>query len=841
MDLSELKQGEKAVIAKVKGRGAFRKRITEMGFIKGKQVEVIKNAPLRDPIEYRLMNYEVSLRRSEARLVTVVAEKEVQTVKPDSEFRGVIDEETLKKKANEKGKVIDIALVGNPNSGKTTIFNFASRSREKVGNYGGVTVDAKLAKFKQDGYLLNIVDLPGTYSLSAYTPEELFVRKHIIGQYPDIVINVLDASNIERNLYLTTQLIDMDIKVVVALNMYDELQARGDNFDYKMLGKMLGIPIVPTIGSKGKGIKELFQKIIDVYEDRDVTMRHIHINYGKTIERSVKKIQDEIWRNKSITDKVSSRFYAIKLLEKDESVDFSLSKFDNYDDLRMIADREVQMLEQDYKEDSESLITDSKYGFISGALKETYTENKLERKTKSETEIIDTFLTNKLFGLPIFMFFMWLMFYTTFTLGSYPMEWIDKGIELFSSLISTYMPQGMLKDLIVHGIIAGVGSVIVFLPNILILFFFISFMEDTGYMARVAFIMDRIMHKIGLHGRSFIPLLMGFGCNVPAVMATRTIESRHDRILTILINPFMSCSARLPVYILIIGAFFPNNPTSILFLIYGIGITFAATIAIIFKKTIFKSKEAPFVMELPPYRLPTLKATLKNMWFKGSQYLRKMGGIILIAVIIIWALGYFPRSTEAMNIFDREIVKREIRFQQEIAGLDYSNHKEKIDASRKEMTIDIAELKTQKQAFQLENSFIGQLGKFVEPAIRPLGFDWKMGVSLITGAAAKEIVVSTMGVLYQTNTSDGGTQTLVEKLKDETYSSGPKSGNPVFTPVAAFAFLIFVLIYFPCIAVVAAVKKETGGWKWAAFLAIYTTVLAYIASLIVFQVGSLLV
>jgi len=838
MDLSQLKQGENAIIAKVKGRGAFRKRITEMGFIPGKLVEVVKNAPLRDPIEYRLMNYDVSLRRSEARLVEVVAEKEIENASTTSEFQGVIDDETLKRKATEKGKTIDIALVGNPNSGKTTIFNFASRSREKVGNYGGVTVDAKKAKFKQDGYLLNIVDLPGTYSLSAYTPEELYVRKHILGQYPDIVINVVDGSNIERNLYLTTQLIDMDIKVVIALNMYDELETKGDKFDYKMLGKMLGTPIVPTVGSKGKGISELFKKVIDVYEDRDPTVRHIHVNYGKTIERSIRKIQDEIWKNRSLTDKVSSRFYAIKLLEKDESVDFNLSKFTNYNEIKGITNNEISNLEKDYSEDTESMITDSKYGFISGALKETYTENKLERKTKTETEIIDTFLTHKIFGFPVFMFFMWLMFYTTFTLGNYPMEWIDMGIEVLGNFVGSYMPDGMLKDLITDGIIAGVGSIIVFLPNILILFFFISFMEDTGYMARVAFIMDRIMHKIGLHGRSFIPLLMGFGCNVPAVMATRTIESRSDRILTILINPFMSCSARLPVYILIIGAVFPSNPSSILFLIYGIGIALAATVAIIFKKTIFKSAEAPFVMELPPYRLPTLKATLKNMWFKGSQYLRKMGGIILIAVIIIWAMGYFPRQDEAMKTFDLEMAKREVIFQKETINLDFQTDADLIEMYRNQMLIDLSAIKIQKRTYLLENSFIGKLGKFVEPAIKPLGFDWKMGVSLITGAAAKEIVVSTMGVLYQTNDMNDGTQNLVEKLKNEKYTSGENIGKPVFTPIAAFTFLLFVLIYFPCIAVVAAVKKETGSWKWAAFLAIYTTGLAYVISLIVYQVGT---
>ena len=840
MNLSDLKEGERGYISKVKGRGAFRKRITEMGFIKGKQVEVIKNAPLRDPIEYRLLNYQVSLRRSEARLVSVLSEDELRNTLPGENFRGTIDEETLKQKAVEKGKTIDIAFVGNPNSGKTTIFNHASRSREKVGNYGGVTVDAKTAKFNLNGYQFNLVDLPGTYSLSAYTPEELFVRKHILGEFPDIVINVVDASNIERNLYLTTQLIDMDIKVIIALNMYDELQAKGDKFDYEMLGKMLGIPIVPTVGSRGRGITDLFKKAIEVYEDQDPIVRHIHIHYGKTMERSIRKIQDEIWKNSSLTDKVSSRFYAIKLLEKDESTHFSLSKLHSYPNIRALSDQEIETLEKDFQEDTESMIADAKYGFISGALRETYHENKHKRKNKTETEIIDTFLTHKIIGLPIFLFFMWLMFYSTFTFGEYPMQWIEAGMSHLSSFISAQMPGGMLKDLLTDGIISGVGSVLVFLPNILILFFFISFMEDTGYMARVAFIMDRVMHKIGLHGRSFIPLLMGFGCNVPAIMATRTIESRNDRILTILINPFMSCSARLPVYILIIGAIFPNNPGTILFLVYGTGILLAAIVAIFFKKVIFKSQEAPFVMELPPYRLPTLKAIIKNMWYKGSQYLKKMGGVILLAVILIWAAGYFPQHDEKMESFEKEIFETRYFYESQIAGLDHLTQQDEVETLRNDMTREVNKIEMQKEGYRLKNSFIGKMGHWVAPAIYPLGFDWKMGVSLITGAAAKEIVVSTMGVLYQTNDANVDNQSLIEKIQSQRHQEGPLKGQLVFTPVVALAFLIFVLVYFPCVAVVAAVKKETGGWKWAVFLAIYTTGLAYLLSLAVYQIGSLI-
>ena len=840
MNLSELKQGEKAFISKVKGRGAFRKRITEMGFVKGKEVEVIRNAPLRDPIEYRLMNYDVSLRRSEARLVSVVAKKSQVNNGIGLPFQGTISDDVLKLKAVEKGKIIDIALVGNPNSGKTTIFNYASRSREKVGNYGGVTVDAKTAHFKLDGYTFNLVDLPGTYSLSAYSPEELYVRKHILGHYPDIVINVIDASNLERNLYLTTQLIDMDIKVVVALNMYDELSAKGDKFDYQALGKMLGIPFVPTIGSKGKGIRTLFRKVIEVYEDRDPIMRHIHIHYGKPMERGIGKIQDEIWKNKSLTDKVSSRYYAIKLLEKDDSAHFSLGKLPNYADISRAAEREIALLEKDFQDDTESMVIDAKYGFIAGALRETFQENRHSRSTRSETELVDNFLTHRLFGFPIFLFFMWLMFYSTFTLGEYPMQWIDAGFGALNQFVSAYMAPGMLKDLLTDGIISGVGSVLVFLPNILILFFFISLMEDTGYMARVAFIMDRIMHKIGLHGRSFIPLLMGFGCNVPAIMATRTIESRTDRILTILINPFMSCSARLPVYILIIGATFPDYPGTVLFGIYGFGILMAALMAVLFKKTIFRNQEAPFVMELPPYRLPTFKAIVRNMWFKGSQYLQKMGGVILIAVIIIWAAGYFPLHKERMAAFDQQMALAEQQHEDQISDLHLADDAGQVLQLQHDAQLQTARLQQQKATYRLENSYIGKLGHWFQPAIAPLGFDWKMGVALITGAAAKEIVVSTMGVLYQDSEEGTESSTLSQKIRHQRYTVGPLEGQPVFTPAVALAFLIFVLIYFPCIAVVSAVKKETGGWKWALFLVGYTTVLAYALSFLTYRIGLLM-
>ena len=806
------------------GRGAFRKRITEMGFVRGKKVTVIKNAPLRDPIEYSIMGYDVSLRRSEASMVEVVTKEEAINLNFES-YNGTITEEDLNVSARVMGKTINVALVGNPNSGKTTLFNFASGSNERVGNYSGVTVDSKEGHFKHKGYLFNITDLPGTYSLTAYTPEEVFVRSFIAESTPDIIINVVDSSNLERNLYLTTQLIDMDVKVIVALNMYDEMEKRGDRFDYHSLGKMVGIPMVPTVGSKGKGIAELFDTAINVYTDKDKTLRHVHINYGQEVEQSIGAIQKMIKSagNDEVTVKYSSRFLAIKLLEKDKHSQKIVALCQNRDSIIETANREIRRLEAHLSEDSETVITDAKYGFIAGAIKETVKEGIHTRRRA--TDVIDTFLTHKVFGFPIFIFFMWFMFYTTFTLGHYPMTWIEDGVALFSQVLHNHMAEGAFKDLLIGGIIDGVGSVIVFLPNILILFFFISVLEDTGYMARAAFIMDKLMHKIGLHGKSFIPLIMGFGCNVPAIMSTRTIENRNNRLLTMLINPFMSCSARLPVYILIIGAIFPAYAGTVLFSIYLLGILIAISAALVFKKTIFRSEEVPFVMELPPYRIPTMRSTVKHMWLKGSQYLQKMGGVILVAVILIWALEYYPKNTTYTKPYDRLIAEQNELLSQAPKA-----------ATADSINLVISSLETMKASEHQANSYLGQLGKFIEPVIKPLGFDWKMGVSLLSGVAAKEIVVSTLGVLYQENKDH---DKLAEKLRTEKHTSGENVGKPVFTPITALAFLVFILIYFPCIAVIAAIKKESGSWKWAAFTIAYTTGLAWLMAFITFQVGTI--
>ncbi len=837
MKLSELKENERGIIVKVRGRGAFRKRIIEMGFVKGKEVRVVKFAPLKDPIEYNVMGYEVSLRRSEADLIEVVpiyGENYEQTENTISKPKEIYIPETIKKKVEIKTKEIYIALVGNPNSGKTTLFNFASGATEHVGNYGGVTVEEKHATFQFEGYTFHITDLPGTYSLSAYSPEEIYVRNHLIEKMPDVVVNVIDASNLERNLYLTTQLIDMDVKLIIALNMYDELEKRGDTLDKEGLATLLGCPIVPTIASKGYGINELLKRIIDVFEDRDKFSRHIHIYYGKEIENAIREIQKAIKKtgNEHIINRIAPRYIAIKLLEKDKDIHRIIKNSLNYTEIINVANRQIKKLEKNLKEDTETLITDARYGFIAGALKETYKEGKIDRfKT---TKIIDSILTNKYLGFPIFLIFLWIMFITTFKLGAYPQEWLEWFVNLCGDIINNFMEDGMLKDLLIDGIINGVGSVLVFLPNILILFFFISIMEDTGYMARVAFIMDKLMHKIGLHGKSFIPLLMGFGCNVPAIMATRTIENKNDRLLTMLINPFMSCSARLPIYLMIIGSIFPKYSGTILFSIYLTGIIVAIIVAIIFKKILFKNQEAPFVMELPPYRIPTAKVLTKHIWHKAREYLKKMGGVILFASIIIWALGYFPLQKKQMEKYDNKILNQQIYYQTLLKKADSLKRIKYL----KERDSIINAIKREKLYYKQANSYIGKLGRFFEPIMRPLGFDWRMTVSIISGISAKEIVVSTLAVLFESGDNEVG---LKKQLKNAVYTEGKHKGEKIFKPHTALAFIIFVLLYFPCIATIAAIRKESGSWKWALFAMIYTTFLAWILAFAVYQIGKFII
>ncbi|MBP7871463.1 MAG: ferrous iron transport protein B [Parabacteroides sp.] len=824
MRLSELRTGEKGVIVKVMGRGAFRKRIIEMGFIRGKMVDVIQNAPLKDPIHYKVMGYDVSLRRSDAALIEVVSETEfahltntaqqyTESLDADS---GFYQDNELEALALNKGKIINVALIGNPNCGKTSLFNFASGAHEHVGNYSGVTVDAKEGVFTQNGYTFRIVDLPGTYSLSAYTPEELYVRRHLVQEQPDVVINVVDASNLERNLYLTTQLIDMDVRMVIALNMYDDLEKSGNKFDHESLAGMIGVPIIPTISKTGFGIEALFNRVISVYEETDPILRHVHVNYGDTLEKYINALRKMLKRNGTVDKTYSKRYLAIKLLENDKEVKQYVQSLPETKPILETCNQYSQQLEEMLKEDTETALTNARYGFISGALRETFVANKI--KEVSSTQIIDLFVTHKVLGFPIFIFFMWFMFEATFKLGEYPMQWIEWGVEQIGNFVRNFMPEGPLKDLLVDGIIGGVGGVIVFLPNILILYLFISFMEDSGYMARAAFIMDKIMHKMGLHGKSFIPLVMGFGCNVPAIMATRTIESRNSRMITMLINPLMSCSARLPVYVLLTGAFFTENASTVLLLMYSSGILLAVIVAKLFKRFLFSKEDVPFVMELPPYRMPTSKSILIHMWEKAKQYLHKMGGIILIASILIWFLGYFPRETEQGKIYESQI-----------EHVNSSN-----TLSEKEKTETVTELNRLKNMEHQQNSYIGRIGQAIQPALAPLGFDWKISVSLLSGMAAKEVVVSTLSVLYTGDSEDS--QTLPERLQ----ADKDKEGNPVFTPLVALSMMLFVLIYFPCVATVIAIVNESKSWKWGAFVIVYTCTLAWVVSFTVYQLGSIL-
>lgn len=806
MKLSELGTGERGVIVKVSGHGSFRKRIVEMGFVRGNKVKVILNAPLRDPIEYEIIGYKISLRREEASKIEVISEAEAKKLLTENEARPALEadenedayiEREMSTLAAERRKEIRVALVGNPNCGKTSLFNMASGSHEHVGNYSGVTVDAKEGDFEYGGYHFKIVDLPGTYSLSAYSPEELYVRRNLIEEIPDVVINVVDASNLQRNLYLTTQLIDMNLKVVMALNMYDELEARGDKLDIKQLGYLLGMPIVPTVSRVGEGLEALFDKVIQIDENSDPHLaRHIHINHGSELEQSIDRLKVLIQKNQDIRYKYSTRFLAIKYLENDKEVEAVVEKLPNRDEIIAARFQEQQRINEMLHSSAESALVDAKYAFVQGALAETYEPYKGKKSRRTITDKIDALVTHRWAAFPLFFLILYVVFDGTFVIGEYPMQWIESIVSHIGAFVSSIMADGWLKDMIVDGVIGGVGSVLVFLPNILLLYFFISLLEDSGYMARAAFIMDRLMHKIGLHGKSFIPMIMGFGCNVPAIMATRTIESRKSRLITTLIIPFMSCAGRMPVYILIAGAFFPKHAGLVLLGMYALGILVAIVTAKIFSH-FFKEDDLPFVMELPPYRVPTAKSIFRHTWEKGKQYLQKMSGIILICSMVIWFLGYFP------------------------------NH-DKYDTAQQ----------------QQEHSFIGYVGKAMEPALKPLGFDWKMGVGIVAGVGAKELVVSTLGVMYADDEPLQEAAAVSSGSADEANHNSEETRLQrallkAVTPAGALAYMVFILLYFPCIATFVAIRNEAGGWKWAILTAVYTIILAWVMAFITYNLASL--
>jgi len=833
MLLSDLQTGERGVVVRVSGHGAFRKRIIEMGFIKGVEVTSVLNAPLNDPIKYRILNFEVSLRRSDAMKVEIVTpeEAEREIVNHDDYRTLEAEETTLQHIVRERSRTINVALVGNPNCGKTSIFNVAAHAHERVGNYSGVTVDEKVGTFKYGGYTFNLTDLPGTYSLSAYSPEELYVRKHIIERSPDIILNVVDGSNLERNLYLTTQLIDMDITMVMALNMYDELQRSGDRLDIGQLSTLLGMPIVPTTGRSGQGIGSLFDKIIEVFESTQNTQntqnnqkiqniqntqkplfRHIHVNHGPALEPCIKRLRTHLYEH-GFSDTLSTRFLAIKLLENDRQLEQYAAERDPDGSVLQMRDRIAAEFKKSSgrrfvegsraghnvdvepePQDIESAITDAKYAFVRGALAECYQKN--EKATLHRlTDRLDAVVTHRWLGYPIFLLFLFFTFWCTFTLGAYPMDWIDALFGWLGERVGDLMSEGPWRSLLVDGIITGVGSVLVFLPNILILYLFISFMEDSGYMARAAFIMDKLMHRMGLHGKSFIPMIMGFGCNVPAIMATRTIEDRKSRLLTMLVIPMMSCSARIPVYVILCSAFFSTHAAYVIMGLYLLGMVMSVLMAKLFSRYFVKGDSLPFVMELPPYRMPTAKAVLRHTWEKGKEYLKKMATIILGASIIVWALSYFPHHEDAK--------------------------------------------------YQAEHSYMAQIGKTIEPVMKPCGFDWRQSVALLSGVFAKEVVASTMGVLY--SVSPEALESSESSEFSESSESSEESTGRIATlirdnmsPLSALSMLLFVLLYMPCLSAVVAIRNESGRWRWALFTMAYTIGLAWVVAASVFQLGSLL-
>ncbi len=776
MNLSELKDGDAAIITNINNTGEYSKRLTEMGFIRGRRIVVVKNAPMGDPIEYELMGYSVSLRRKEAQMIDVKREAELSSEELAkyrlNNFATAKSGDFGAKLKQHEGKEINVALIGNPNCGKTSLFNRISGLDEHVGNFSGITVERKKAKIKHKGYTINLVDMPGTYSLSTYSPEERVVKEELSEDRYDFIINVIDSTLLERNLYLTTQLMDMGHHMVIALNMYDELQRLGDKFDHSLMGSMLDIPFIPTNSRSGEGLDELLDMVVAKYSgERPHT--HVESRLGIFIEERIEILVNRLETTKMVSF-ISNRYIALSLILGDDSVVATVDS-----SMVELSSKLRREIEEEYnKNNIEQILADARYGYIAGALAETLEVNS-ERMKRSIS--IDSILTHNLWGFPIFLAIIWFMFYITFTIGAYPMEWIDSGVGALGEWLSVTMSDSALKDLIIDGIIGGVGSVIIFLPNIVLLFLFISILEDSGYMSRAAFIMDKMMHKIGLHGKSFVPLIIGFGCNVPAIMATRIIEDRNNRLITALIVPFMSCSARLPVYILFIGAFFPSNPSLMLFGLYIFGVMLAILSSILFKKFLFTAADHPFVMELPPYRMPLVRNTIKHMWNKSSQYLKKMGGVILVGAVIIWALGYYPSR---------------------------------------------------------EDSYLENIGHTIEPTISPLGFDWKMGVSLLSGIAAKEVVVSTLGVLHNIDDVDSveGEMRLAKQLKTDRYESGKRKGELIYTKPVTLSFLAFILIYFPCLAVVAAIGRECGSWRWALFSMLYSTALAWIISFLIYNI-----
>lgn len=777
--LSQLQPGQSGIITDIEAHGAFRKRLLEMGFTRGRQVTVLRTAPTGDPVIYKVMDYDVSLRKAEAAMIEVAPEDAIAAA--DTKSKAADNPTTAS--YTQHSHPITVALVGNPNCGKTSLYNAVSHSSEHTGNYAGVTVDVKQTTFEHNGYIIHLVDLPGTYSLSSYSPEEVYVRQYLREQVPDVIVDVVDATNLERNLFLTTQLIDMDRRMVIALNMYDELRASGSVLDYKMLGRMLGVPIVPTVSKTGEGLPELLDTVIRVYEDQHEDVRHVHVKLDADMEAAVTRLKDALKDTPGVDLHFSPRYIAIKLLEGDAQAEHLIADSPDKDRILALRDSLIRPIVERDGQDASAIIAGEKYGFIAGALEETL--KRQQSPSGLTTQIIDSVALSRRWGFGVFVAVMVFTFWATFSLGQYPMDWLDWIVNRLGELASWALPEGPVRGLIADGIIGGVGAVIVFLPNILILYYCISFMEDSGYMARAAFIMDSFMHRIGLHGKSFIPLIMGFGCSVPAIMATRSIESRTSRIITAVITPFMSCSARLPIYVLLIGTFFPSSAIVVFCSVYLLGILAAIGTALLLRHTRYKKDETPFVMELPPYRMPTGRSLWRHTKAKAGEYLKKMGGVVLVGAIVIWVLNYFPTHDRG-------------------------------------------------QGARPGDSYLAQVGKAITPIMEPIGMNWQTTVSAIAGLPAKEIVVSTLGVLY-TGNEEAMDATLGQKMRSAT----PRPGHAPFGTAAALGFMVFILLYSPCLASVAAIWREAGP-GWAIFSVVYNTLLAWGVGWITYRIALLL-
>ena len=823
MRISEMYIGQKGCIVKVKGHGSARKRAVDAGLYKGVCIEMI--AKDTETVSIDVEGIQRNLILPEASMIEVLTTEEAAREKQVSE----VSTGALKELAHRHRHHMEIALVGQPLSGKNSLFSTAV---EKFYDTRPSATEVQTGERDFQGYHLHITNLPDTYSLTSQTIGTQTVRNYLVNETPDVVICVIDASNLERSMQITAQLLDMNLRVIVALNKYDIMQASGAQLDYQMLSRLLGTPVVPTVSTSHQGLEHLLHLAINIYEGadflddegeinkevmrelqewhrdivhsdddsehladftRDHTLgtrykkhayRHIHIYHGTELEQSIETLRSEIWKSADTRYRYSTRFVAIALLEGDSTIEqFVRTSMPNSATIMSLRDKERSRYRRLMGESMPKALRTAKQSFMQGALKETYiaAPKSEEENNLRFTERIDRLVTHKVWGVVIFLISLFIMFEATFVLGEYPMQGIEWLVEQAGMFIERLLPDGPIKDMVVDGIIGGVGGVIVFLPNILILYFFISLMEDSGYMSRAAFIMDKAMHKMGLHGKSFITLIMGFGCNVPAVLATRMIESRKSRLITMLVTPLMSCSARLPVYIIFVAAFFPHQSGLVLMGLYLMGIILAVLVARLLSHTVMRGDETPYVMELTPYRSPVWRVILKHTWDKGYEYLKKMGGVILIASIVVWFLGYYPRSEQ------------------------YSTPAE-----------------------QQEHSYIGYIGKAIEPAIAPLGFDWKMGIGLVSGIGAKELIVSTLGVLY-------ANQEIDDTVESEAQIAAAL--QTVTTPPAALAYMVFVLIYFPCLATLIAIKKETRSWSWAIFTAVYTTLLAWCIAFVVYRVG----